>query len=641
MKSSAVPNALVMLACSFLFVNTHAAEWKVQPIPIQTRWATEVDPANPLPEYPRPQMVRQSWQNLNGVWGYAITGKDSQAPRSFEGRILVPFPVESALSGVRNSLQPNQLLWYTRDLELKPARPGERTLLHFGAVDFEATAYVNGQVVGRHTGGYQSFTFDITSALKPGTNHLLVRVSDPSAVSWDGSPDPNPHGKQTLKPEGIMYTASSGIWQTVWLERVPATSIRNLRMTPDVDTGQLHLQVNLSGAAGPIEIEAVARSGKTIVASQRSKADTLSLSIRDARLWSPDDPFLYDLQVRLLSDGKKIDEVQSYFGMRKIEVKTDATGFKRIFLNDRYTYNLGILDQGYWPEGLYTAPTDSALKFDVEAIKAMGFNTIRKHAKVEAERWYYHCDRIGVLVWQDMVPPAGPTPQARIQFEAEARENLSQLHNHPSITTWVIFNEGWGAYDQQRIERMMKTLDSSRLINGHSGANFIESEGSKVHGSAGGPVDTALGFAGDLSDMTDSHAYPEPFFRAINTNKAQVLGEYGGLAVRIPGHIWNPAHEGVGYLTVSREEFANRYRAMIAKLKAFEAQGLSGSIYTQPYDVETELNGLMTYDRAVMKAPLDEIKRINGALVPNAGNFLSGADIPVTANPDGRSASRH
>ena len=320
---------------------------------------------------------------------------------------MVPYPLESALSGVQKSLQPDQLLWYRRSIEKSEGKSGDRTLLNFGAVDWQATVFVNGQELRSHQGGYESFSLDITEALKPGSNDLVVKVVDPTDQG------PNPHGKQTLNPGGIMYTPSSGIWQTVWLETVPQTSIESLVLTPDVDRSELNIQVHLKGPDAGYSIEAIAKDGSKIVSKEKFVGPS-SLHIDHPRLWSPEDPFLYDLQVRLLRHGKIVDEVKSYFGMRKIEIKKkDDKGIERIFLNNVYTYNLGTLDQGFWPESLYTAPTDDALKFDIQAIKAMGFNTIRKHIKVEPARWYYYCDQLGMMVWQDMVNPGNDTPDGK------------------------------------------------------------------------------------------------------------------------------------------------------------------------------------------------------------------------------------
>ncbi|SFD20298.1 Glycosyl hydrolases family 2 [Chitinophaga sp. CF118] len=345
--------------------------------PLQTRWASQVDPAHPLQEYPRPQMVRSQWQNLNGLWEYTITDTSATLPNQYEGTIIVPYPIESALSGVRKTLLPAQRLWYKKMLEKPAIQPGEHILLHFGAVDWQAMIYVNGKVVGSHTGGYQQFSFDITDALQTGDNELLVSVFDPTDEG------PNPHGKQSLQPQNILYTASSGIWQTVWLETVPAAYISSIQLTPDIDSGHLRIRVNTTGATKDYTLEAVASNGRSIKGKINS---SLLLQVPDAHYWSPDDPYLYQLNIRLLYKGKVTDTIGSYFGMRKISVQKDHAGVERLFLNNHYTYHLGVLDQGFWPDGLYTAPTDEALQFDIRAIRNMGFNTIRKHVKIEPDR---------------------------------------------------------------------------------------------------------------------------------------------------------------------------------------------------------------------------------------------------------------
>jgi Glycosyl hydrolases family 2, sugar binding domain/Glycosyl hydrolases family 2/Glycosyl hydrolases family 2, TIM barrel domain len=612
-----------------------AQNWKMQPLQIQTRWAADVNPSNALPDYPRPQMMRGRWQTLNGLWNYAITAKDTVLPSQYAGTILVPYPLESALSGVRKSLKPTQLLWYRRAIMLRPEEAlGKRTLLHFGAVDYQASVYVNGFEVGSHTGGYQSFTFDITNQLKSGNNELIVKVSDPTDT---GS---NPHGKQSLDPREIFYTSSSGIWQTVWLETVPQTYVASLTMTPDVDHELLYLRVSLGGPINGYVTQATVMEGLSIVSRVDSKIvnGCITLPIRHPRLWSPGNPFLYDLKVRLLKGDRIVDEVKSYFGMRKVEVKKDPQGMERIFLNGRYTYNLGTLDQGFWPDGLYTAPTDAALKFDIQAIKAMGFNTIRKHIKVEPDRWYYYCDKLGMLVWQDMVPPGNSTTEARVEFEKEVKENLAQLNNHPSIVTWVLFNEGWGAYNQKRLAQWIKSLDPTRLLDAHSGPNVshlsewerrldpstlvrvmngdIEPVVNELHQGGFEPTN----WVG--SDLTDIHVYPNPEIPPAEVGQARVLGEHGGIGVQVERHAWNDI-AGMGYVQVKPDQFARAYAAMVDRLKLLEACGLSASIYTQPFDVEQEQNGLMTYDRAVIKIPVDQLARVNAKMVPRARNYAA------------------
>lgn len=578
--------------------------WQKKSAALQTRWAANVQADNVLPEYPRPQMVRPGWTNLNGPWEYAITSKDVSIPIKYDGKILVPYPVESALSRVKKMIFPDELLWYQRTFAKPAAKKGERILLHFGAVDFDATVYINGNEAGRHKGGYQHFSFDITDLLQDGDNQLRVKVLDPTDQG------PNPHGKQTLDPKGIMYTPSSGIWQTVWLETVPAAYIQSFTITPDIDKSVLHLTPLLNGGTAGCTIEAVALSGgKVIGKAGGAPGETLTIPVKKARLWSPDDPFLYDLSITVRRDGKTIDAVKSYFGMRKIEVRKDEKGIDRLYLNNKYTYHLGTLDQGYWPDGLYTAPTDNALQFDIAAAKAMGFNTIRKHIKLEPDRWYYHADKLGMLVWQDMVNPGSTTPEGRAQFEQECKENIAQLYNYPSIVTWVLFNEGWGAYDTERLANWIKQQDESRVLNGHTGAAIV----------SGIVEDTNVVIKKSVnSDMTDVHSYPPPAIPNNMQGKAMVCGEFGGIAVSVEGHLWDDLVAGFGYGdVVSPPQMLMNYSRMIDSLKAFERRGLSGSIYTQPFDVEAEQNGLITYDRAIIKMPVDDIRRQNARLWPS------------------------
>lgn len=569
--------------------------YKMQPVTIQTRWAKEVSPTNALKEYPRPQMVRDQWQNLNGLWNYAITSKNSNMPATWEGMILVPYPIESALSGVKKSLQPDQLLWYKKTI----AKPeGETVLLHFGAVDFQATVFVNGKEVGSHSGGYEAFTLDITNALKAGDNDLVVKVYDPTDEGI------GPHGKQVLHPASIYYTPSSGIWQTVWLEAVPKTYIEGLVLTPDIDKGVLEVKVN--GPAGSA-VEVTALDGGTIVSKVKGKAGVvLALPVKDAKLWSPENPFLYDLVVKM-----KGDEVKSYFGMRKISLGKDEKGVTRIFLNNKPYFNLGTLDQGFWPDGLYTAPTDEALKFDIEAIKAMGFNTIRKHIKVEPARWYYHADKIGMLVWQDFVNPNQGLPEgAKPEFEKESKEILEQLHNAPSIVTWVLFNEQWGSYDQERLTKWVKQTDPSRLVNGHTG-EYIYINGDERKSGKDNWV---------ASDMVDVHSYPNPMNAPAQNGMARVVGEFGGIGVFIPDHQWNPMNAW-GYIQEKPAALESKFAIMAQHLRLLQQDGLSASIYTQPFDVEGEQNGLMTYDREEVKIPFDELRKIHAPLNPGMGTI--------------------
>jgi len=577
--------------------------YKMQPVAIQSRWAKEVSPQNALKDYPRPQMVRTGWTNLNGLWDYAITPKDAGQPATFEGQILVPYPIESALSGVKKTLLPTQHLWYKKNISFSP-KTGERTLLHFGAVDWQATVFVNGKEVGQHKGGYAAFSFDITDALRSGSNELTVKVFDPTDQGT------GPHGKQVLNPQNIYYTPSSGIWQTVWLETVPETYIEGLVITPDIDKGVLNLEVKSTSDAPVTTVV----DGKTF----KGKAnERIIVPIADMKLWSPAHPYLYDLTVKL---GK--DEVKSYFGMRKISIGKDAKGTDRIFLNNKPYYNLGTLDQGFWPEGLYTAPTDEALAFDIKAIKAMGFNTIRKHIKVEPARWYYWADKLGMLVWQDFVNPNQSLPEgSKAEFEKGALDEMTQLHNNPSIVAWVLFNEKWGQYDQQRLSEWVKKTDPSRILNGHSGELLYVNEQLRS------PSPNAYVSA----DMTDVHSYPDPMMSIKQAGKAQVCGEFGGIGVFIPDHQWLTG-SAWGYIQEKPAALKAKYAIMNQHLQLMEKEGLSGSIYTQPFDVEGEQNGLMTYDREVVKIPFAEMRKIHSQLNPDLKVSRRDASFEMTTN---------
>lgn len=605
--------SLLLAACAILLLARSAkaqSTWHLPTIPVQSRWAKEVSPTNALPEYPRPQMTRPGWTNLNGLWDYAITLKDAPAPQQYDGQILVPYPLESALSGVKKPLQPTQNLWYRRSFARPVLKPGERLLLHFGAVDWLASVFLNGQDVGGHTGGYTAFSLDITPKLKQGENEILVKVFDPTDQGI------GPHGKQVLNPHDIYYTATSGIWQTVWLEAVPADYIHDIRLTPDIDRQELNVLVD---APPGYTIELTASSGGKPVASTEgrtragsnapSTSANLTLPVKAPHLWSPADPFLYVLTIQLKKGGKVVDEVKSYFGMRKISIAKDEKGVDRIFLNNKPYFNLGVLDQGFWPDGIYTAPTDEALAFDIKAIKAMGFNTIRKHIKVEPARWYYYADKLGMLVWQDMVNPNQGLPEgARAEFERESAEILHQLHNAPSIVCWVLFNEKWGQFDQERLTKWIRATDPSRIINGHTGEILYVNEQLRS------PSPNAYVAA----DITDVHSYPDPMMPIRQAGMAQVLGEFGGIGVFIPDHQWNSA-SAWGYITEKPAALAIKYTIMNQHLRLLEREGLSGSIYTQPFDVEGEQNGLLTYDREVIKIPFAQLRRIHAVLNPDMG----------------------
>ncbi|WP_207303738.1 glycoside hydrolase family 2 protein [Olivibacter jilunii] len=569
---------------------------------MQSRWAKEVNPENTHSGYPRPQLSRDHWINLNGLWNYAITKLNAPPPARYDGQILVPYPIESALSGVNKALLPDQHLWYSRNIQKPKITNDQRILLHFDAVDWQATVYLNGKEVGSHSGGYVGFTIDITESLNQENNELKVRVYDPTDKGV------GTHGKQVLNPADIYYTSSSGIWQTVWMEIVPSTYIASLKLESDIENSLYSITVNTNTNTNDnLTIEAITyERGKPIMVTNGKANTKLRVSITNPHLWSPNDPFLYNLSVRLRYEGKIVDEVRSYIGMRKVEIRKDKKGVERIFLNNKYTYNLGVLDQGYWPDGLYTAPTDDALKFDVKAIKEMGFNTIRKHIKIEPLKWYYYCDSLGLMVWQDFVNPNQSLPAgAKEAFEKELQETITHLYNHPSITTWVLFNERWGAYDQERLTEWVKQLDNTRLVNGHSGELLYTDEQLRV------PSENPY----IKSDMADVHSYPDPIAPPAIVGKAKVLGEFGGIGTSVFDHQWNDL-KGWGYVTIKPSQLAGKYEILTKKLKFLEALGLTASIYTQPFDVEGEENGLITYDREIIKIPLDRIRTINKQLLP-------------------------
>ncbi|MBS0261703.1 MAG: glycoside hydrolase family 2 [Planctomycetes bacterium] len=603
MRSVRLSRRLCLLLAGF-WVSTclHAAvyaEWKPKQAPLMTRWAKDVDPARPLPEYPRPQLVRQAWQNLNGLWNYAIRPKNDAQPTNFDGDILVPFPVESALSGVMQSVGADKRLWYRRSFEIPAQWSGQNVLLHFGAVDWETSVWVNGKSVGLHRGGYDPFTFDITDALKStGPQELIVDVWDPTTR---GS---QPVGKQHDRPEGIWYTPTTGIWQTVWLEPVPRSFIRGLKITPQVDTNSVVVEAQVTGqpADGKIAIDiglrntAAGQPVRTITATGApNQPIVVSLGTEPAALWSPDAPVLHDLTVKLLTGpaggtATVVDAVGSYFGQRKSSIGPDENGVTRILLNNKPLFQFGPLDQGFWPDGLYTAPTDEALKSDIEITKQYGFNMARKHVKVEPARWYYWCDKLGLLVWQDMPSSAdghiapgrgeGTRPEETVRnFERELKALIDTHRNVPSIVMWVPFNEGWGQFDTVRIAKLVKDYDPTRLVNCASGWNDFP--------------------AGDVHDI---HVYPGPASPKPETHRAAVLGEYGGLGLPLPGHTWqNQKNWGyrsftsVGDLTAAYLQLTNRLRPLVG------SPGLSAAVYTQTTDVEIEVNGLLTYDRAVAK----------------------------------------
>lgn len=570
---------------------------------LMTRWGKEVDPGNVLPEYPRPQLVRGDWMNLNGLWDYAIRSAEDEDDGHYQGKILVPFPVESALSGVMRPLLPEQKLWYRRTFVLPLNWEGKRLLLHFGAVDWKAEVWVNGKLAGEHTGGFYPYTLDVTDLVRDDDNELVVSVWDPTDTYGQE------RGKQVLKPGGIFYTAVSGIWQTVWLEAVPREYIRGLKLVPHIDAEELRLAIDWTGREKGTEFEVIALDNGREVAGARGGGQEVRLKIPSPKLWSPDSPFLYDLKVRAWAGGQLEDEVSSYFGMRKFSIGRDGGGINRLFLNNQPLFQNGVLDQGYWPDGLYTAPSDEALKYDVEVAKELGFNMIRKHIKVEPARWYYHCDCLGVIVWQDMVNGGGSfniwqhtvKPQLtgrfvvkdnkykksgrqdkanRDNFRKELQEMIDALHNFTCIGMWVPFNEGWGQFDAAEIAQWVKDYDPTRWVDHASG----------WYDQGGG-------------DVSSIHTY---FTRLrIPRRRGQrpvVISEYGGYSFKVSGHVWREDKE-FGYRKYKTPEgFQEAYASLMKKqLEPLLARGISAAVYTQVADVETEINGLMTYDRAEIK----------------------------------------
>lgn len=575
-------------------------QWKPAGDKIKSPWADKIDVNRVLPEYPRPILERADWLNLNGLWEFSILKAGNAEPSAFDGQILVPFPVESSLSGVMKPVGGENEVWYKRTFEVPAKWKGKNVLLHFGAVDWKADVWLNDIKIGSHTGGYTPFGFDLTPFLnKTGAQKLVVRV-------WDGTDKGfQPRGKQTSEPRGIWYTPVTGIWQTVWLEPVNARHIENLHTVPDIDKEKVLISVASSGASYGDVVEVKVFDGTKEIASAKANAtEKLEISVPEAKLWSPESPFLYSMKVKLASNGVVIDEINSYFAMRKVSTKRDKNGIVRLELNNKPYFQFGPLDQGWWPDGLYTAATDEALKYDLQKTKDFGFNMIRKHVKVESARWYTHCDRLGILVWQDM-PSGDRSPQwqnhnyftgnefirsaeSESNYRKEWKEIIDYLYSNPCIVTWVPFNESWGQFKTPEIVEWTKTYDPSRLVNPASGGNHY-------------PV----------GDMLDLHNYPGPDMYLFDGQRATVLGEYGGIGLALEGHLWN-TDKNWGYVQFKNsKEVTDEYVKYGESLLKFIKSGFSAGVYTQTTDVEGEVNGLMTYDRKVIKVEEPRVREIN------------------------------
>lgn len=594
---------LLLIILLFSSVSSFA-QWKPAGDKIKTVWAEKIDPNNVLPEYPRPIMERDKWQNLNGLWDYAILPMGQQEPQTFDGKILVPFAVESSLSGVQKELGKEKELWYRRTFTIPSDWKSKNVILHFGAVDWKAEVYLNNIKIGTHTGGYTPFCFDVTPFLTSGNQKLVVKVWDPTSDSSI------PRGKQVTNPNGIWYTPVSGIWQTVWLEPVNNKHIVGITPIANIDNNNLKVKVCTKNTESSDIVEVKLKDNNKVIASAKGVVgQTLDIAIPNAKLWSPESPFLYDLDVTLIERGKSVDKVSSYAAMRKVSKKRDANGIIRIQLNNKDIFHFGPLDQGWWPDGLYTAPTDEALKYDIVKTKDFGYNMIRKHVKVEPARWYTHCDRLGILVWQDM-PNGDQGPhwdmhhyfdgkevtrsiESEQNFRKEWKEIMDYLMPYPSIAIWVPFNEAWGQFKTQEITEWTQYYDPSRLVNPASGGNHYLKVG----------------------DILDFHKYPSPEMMMYDNERITVIGEYGGIGMPLTDHLWQP-DKNWGYVQFkSAKEVTDEYVKYGRQLLNLVKSGISGGVYTQTTDVEGEVNGLITYDRKVIKVEEDRIRKINQEII--------------------------
>lgn len=561
--------------------------------PMVTPWAKDVDKNNPLPEYPRPVMVRERWKNLNGVWQFQEAQLGATVPKKLKEKITVPFPWESHLSGINRQLDTKRA-WYKRSFTIPSSWNKDDVLLHFGAVDFEAKVFINDQFVGIHKGGYDAFSFNITNFLKSKKNEVVVEVYDP------GNDEAIAYGKQNnsrfSNPQGYAYSGASGIWQTVWLEPVAKQHVTNFSLIPNIDTETLSATVNYSGFNKNTIAEVSVFNNGVLVSSSEGKVNIpFTIAVPNPKLWSPENPFLYDITIKLKQGDTILDEVKSYTGMRKISIENEGN-LKKIYVNNKFLFQMGPLDQGYWPDGIYTAPTDEALKWDIAMTKQWGFNMIRKHIKIEPQRWYYWCDKLGILVWQDMPSTFGKrTESEKIQFESELSKMVKNNINHPSIIVWVVFNEHWGLYDVERLTENVMAQDPSRLVIGNSGID------------AGKPnIDYEVGH------IKDNHSYRPPSVPFASNKRASVNGEYGAIGYKVKDHIWDLDGPWVHHNYKDKEAATLEYERFIKMIvDDFQKEGLSASVYTQWTDVENEMNGLYTYDRKVIKLDKERVTKAN------------------------------
>ncbi len=602
LKMKRIVTTSILAALAF---SAASAQWAPAGDRIMTEWGESLGPENVLAEYPRPIMERSEWMNLNGLWDYAIVSLGEEFPESPDGKILVPFAVESALSGVGKTVGEDKELVYRTEFQVPAKWKGKRILLNFGAVDWKSEIWVNGIKAGSHTGGFTPFSVDITGAIAgKGVNELTVRVWDPTDKGYQ------PRGKQVSDPQGIWYTPVTGIWQTVWLEPVPEVHIGDLKITPDIDRNILEVSATAGCSLDGYKLKVDVFDGEEAAASGESingEAVTVQMP-SGAKLWSPDSPFLYGLEVTLLHKGKVVDQVKSYAAMRKFSTIKDADGIMRLALNDKPLFQFGPLDQGWWPDGLYTAPSDEALVYDIKKTKELGFNMIRKHIKVEPARWYTWCDKLGIIVWQDM--PSGDrnpewinkdyfdgkeavrSPESEACYKKEWKEIMDCLYNYPCIGIWVPFNEAWGQFKTKEIAAWTKSYDPTRLVNSASGGNHYYRCG----------------------DILDLHNYPDPEMYLFDAKRVNVLGEYGGIGYPVEGHLWTPDRNW-GYIQFnSTEAVTDEYIRYAEILEKMISRGFSAAVYTQTTDVEVEVNGLMTYDRKVVKVNEDRIRETNKRL---------------------------